>query len=63
MTQEMIELLECSFLADLYDALEIEKDPEVIEAIRKEIASREVDIQQKSSFKWLLFLFSNLPTD
>ena len=35
MTKEMIEILECSFLADLYDALEIEKDAEIIEAIRK----------------------------
>lgn len=36
-TPEMIEIIECSTLADLLDALEIEKDPEIIDAIEAEI--------------------------
>ena len=40
MTNELKEILENSFLADLYDALEIETDPIIIEAIKAEIKER-----------------------
>lgn len=39
-TQEVLEVLENSFLADLQDALEVETDANLLEAIRDEIASR-----------------------
>lgn len=40
MTNELKEILENSFLHDLYDALEIETDPSIIEAIKAEIKER-----------------------
>lgn len=40
MTKEMKEILENCFLHDLYDALEIETDPQIIEAIKAEIKER-----------------------
>ena len=40
MTNELKEILENSFLHDLYDALEIETDPQIIEAIKAEIKER-----------------------
>lgn len=40
MTNELKEILENSFLADLQDALEIETDPQIIEAIKAEIKER-----------------------
>lgn len=39
-TTEVLEVLENSFLADLQDALEVETDANLLEAIREEIASR-----------------------
>ena len=36
-TEEMIEIIENSFLGDLYDALEIETDPEIRELIQNQI--------------------------
>lgn len=39
-TQEVREVLQNSFLADLQDALEVETDADLLEAIREEIASR-----------------------
>ena len=40
MRKEILEVLENSFLADLYDALEVETDPELLEAIKAEINRR-----------------------
>lgn len=40
MPNELKEILENSFLSDLYDALEIETDPQIIEAIKEEIKER-----------------------
>ena len=40
MTNELKEILENCFLHDLYDALEIETDPQIIEAIKAEIKER-----------------------
>lgn len=40
MTSELKEIIENSFLHDLYDALEIETDPQIIEAIKEEIKER-----------------------
>ena len=39
-TKEVLEELQHSFLADLQDALEIETDADLLEAIHNEIASR-----------------------
>ena len=39
-TNEILEVLENSFLSDLYDALEVETDAELLEAIKEEIRSR-----------------------
>ena len=39
-TNEVLEVLENSFLSDLQDALEVETDKEILEAIKKEIKSR-----------------------
>lgn len=39
-TQEVREVLQNSFLSDLMDALEVETDADLLEAIREEIASR-----------------------
>lgn len=39
-TTEVLEVLQHSFLADLQDALEIETDANLLEAIREEIARR-----------------------
>lgn len=39
-TQEVREVLQNSFLSDLQDALEVETDADLLEAIREEIASR-----------------------
>ena len=39
-TEEMKDLIENSKLADLKDALEIETDPTIIEAIKAEIKER-----------------------
>mgnify|MGYP003299671698 FL=1 len=39
-TQEVLEVLQNSFLADLQDALEVETDADLREAIWKEIVSR-----------------------
>ena len=38
--KEILEVLQNSFLADLQDALEIETDAELLEAIREEISRR-----------------------
>lgn len=40
MTKDMLEVIKYSMLADLYDALEVEKDAEVIQAIKSEIGAR-----------------------
>mgnify|MGYP003290829316 CR=1 FL=1 len=40
MNKEILEVLENSFLADLYDALEVETDQELLEAIKNEINRR-----------------------
>lgn len=39
-TKEVLEVLENSFLADLQEALEIETDDNLLEAIQDEIARR-----------------------
>jgi hypothetical protein len=39
-TEEMKDMIENSFLADLEDALEIETNPAIIEAIKAEIERR-----------------------
>lgn len=39
-TTEVLEVLQNSFLADLYDALEVETDINLLDAIREEIARR-----------------------
>jgi hypothetical protein len=38
--KEILEVLQNSFLADLKDALEVETDAELLEAIREEISRR-----------------------
>jgi len=39
-TTEVLEVLENSFLTDLQDALEVETDADLLEAIKEEIARR-----------------------
>ena len=39
-TQDVLEVLQNSFLADLQDALEVETDPDLIAAIKEEIGRR-----------------------
>lgn len=39
-TKEIQEILQNSFLSDLYDALEVETDQELLQAIKDEIESR-----------------------
>lgn len=41
-TTEVLEVLQNSFLADLYDALEVETDADLLHAIRVEIGKRTV---------------------
>lgn len=41
-TKEVKEVLQNSFLADLFDALEVETDAELLQAIREEISSRTI---------------------
>ncbi len=40
MRKEILEVLQNSYLADLYDALEVETDQELLEAIKNEINRR-----------------------
>jgi len=41
-TKEVLEVLQNSFLSDLFEALEVETDADLLEAIREEISSRTV---------------------
>lgn len=41
-TPEVLEVLENSFLADLFDALEVEKDVDLLHAIKEEIGKRTI---------------------
>ena len=41
-TKEVLEVLQNSFLSDLFDALEVETDANLLEAIREEISSRTI---------------------
>ena len=43
-TKEVQELLQNSFLSDLYDALEVETDTDLLQAIENEITSRQKGI-------------------